>query len=132
MRKLIILLLFPFMAKSQTVDNAVKQTIKPSIDSLKDAISKVQVPANVIWEEVLQVNVTRAGNIDTITTPGLYQISVSGSATAVRIIAFNNGIIRTSNPLAWSGAGSWSASVINGRVIISTTGTGLTYQRRKL
>jgi len=35
------------MAKSQSVDNAVKQVMKPSIDSLKEAISKVQVPSNV-------------------------------------------------------------------------------------
>lgn len=132
MRKLIILLLFPFMAQSQTVDNSVKQVMKPTVDSLKDAISKTQVPANVVWDEVLQVNVTRSGNIDTLTSPGIYVLSVEGSASAVRYVHFNGSSIRTTNPMAWSGAGSWSVSVINGRVIVSTTATGITYKRRKL
>lgn len=137
MTKLItILLIVSCLTGSAQVDNAVKQVMKPAIDSVKDAIAKVQVPANVIWEEVLSYNVTRAGNIDTLTAPGLYQLTVTGSATAVRIVAVSvtNGAvsIRTANPLAWSGTGTWSASVINGKVIISTTAAGLIYQRRKL
>lgn len=114
------------------VDNAVKQVIKPSIDSVKDAISKIQIPANVIWEEILILPVTRAGNIDTLTTPGIYVLSVEGSSSAVRYIHFYNGAIRTTNQMAWSGSGSWSTSVINGKVIVSTTATGITYKRSKL
>lgn len=117
---------------AQTVDNAVKQTMKPTTDSLKEAISKVQVPANVIWEEVLIYPVTRSGNIDTLTAPGIYLLSVEGSASAVRYVHFNGSAIRTTNPMAWQGAGSWTVSVINGRVIVSTTATGITYKRRKL
>jgi len=134
MKKLIFIILFGscLNLSAQTVDNAVKQAMKPTTDSLKDAISKVQVPLGVVWEEVLIVPVTRAGNIDTLTTPGIYELSVTGNATAVRLVAFNNGTIRTSNPMAWSGIGTWSTSVVNGRVIISTTATGITYQRRKL
>lgn len=133
MKKLItaLLILFSLTASAQ-VDNAVKQVMKPSIDSVKDAISKIQIPANVIWEEILIVPVTRAGNIDTLSVPGIYQLSVEGSASAVRYVHFYNGAIRTTNPMAWSGAGSWSVSVINGRVIVSTTATGVTYKRRKL
>jgi len=117
---------------AQTVDNAVKQTMKPTTDSLKDAISKVQIPAGVVWEEVLVFPVTRSGNMDTLTTPGIYVLSVEGSASAVRYVHFNGTAIRTTNPMAWSGQGSWSVSVINGRVIVSTTATGITYKRRKL
>jgi len=132
MKKLItILLIVCSLTTFGQVDNAVKQVMKPSIDSVKDAISKV-VPANVIWEEILILPVTRAGNIDTLTAPGIYELSVTGNATAVRLVAFNNGTIRTSNPMTWSGIGTWSTSVVNGRVIVSTTATGITYQRRKL
>jgi hypothetical protein len=106
--------------------------MKPSIDSVKEAISKIQIPANVIWEEILIVPVTKAGVMDTLTTPGIYVLSVEGSASAVRYVHFYNGAIRSTNPMAWSGAGSWSVSVINNRVIVSTTATGITYQRRKL
>lgn len=133
MRKLItILLIVCSLTATAQVDNAVKQVVKPSIDSLKDAISKVQVPANVVWEEVLVFPVTRTGNIDTLTTPGIYVLSVEGSASAVRYVHFNGSSIRTTNPMAWSGQGSWTVSVINGRVIVSTTATGITYKRRKL
>jgi len=133
MRKLItILLIVCSLTTFGQVDNAVKQVMKPSIDSLKDAISKVQVPANVVWEEVLVFPVTRTGNIDTLTTPGIYVLSVEGSASAVRYVHFNGSSIRTTNPMAWSGQGSWTVSVINGRVIVSTTATGITYKRRKL
>ena len=133
MKKLItILLIVCSLTATAQVDNAVKQVVKPSIDSLKDAISKVQVPANVVWEEVLVFPVTRTGNIDTLTTPGIYVLSVEGSASAVRYVHFNGSSIRTTNPMAWSGAGSWAVSVINGRVIVSTTATGITYKRRKL
>jgi hypothetical protein len=86
----------------------------------------------VIWDEVLVYPVTRAGNIDTLTVAGIYEISVTGNATAVRLIAFNNGVIRTTNPMAWSGVGGLTTTVINGVVVISTTATGITYQRRKL
>ncbi len=137
MRKLIILLLFPLMAKSQTVDNAVKQIMKPQIDSVKDAIAAIQTtPSNVYWDTVYVVNVTRAGALDTLTTAGVYQLTVSGSATAVRILAVSvSGTtvsVRTTNPLAWSGVGTLTTSVVNGRVIISTTATGIIYQRQKL
>ena len=130
MRKLIILLLFVSSAAFGQVDNAVKQVMKPTTDSLKDAISRVQVPAGVIWEEV--VVSSKSGNVDTLTAPGIYVLSVEGSSSAVRYVHFFNGQIRTANPMAWSGPGSWTVSVINGRVIISTTATGITYKRRKL
>lgn len=133
MTKLITVILFIFsLTASAQVDNAVKQVMKPAIDSVKDAISKIKIPDNVIWEEILIAPVTRAGNVDTLTAPGIYVLSVEGSASAVRYVHFNGAAIRTTNPMAWSGAGSWSVSVINGRVIVSTTATGITYKRRKL
>lgn len=114
---------------AQTVDNAVKQVMKPTTDSLRDAIAKA-VPADVIWEEV--VVSSRTGNVDTLTDAGIYILSVEGSASAVRYVHYYGGKIRTTNPMAWSGAGSWSVSVINGRVIVSISATGITYKRRKL
>jgi len=132
MKKLItILLIFFSVAAFGQVDNAVKQVVKPSIDSLKDAISKV-VPANVVWEELFVVPVTRAGNIDTLSMNGVYVLSVEGSSSAVRYVHIYNGSIRTTNPMAWQGVGSLTTSVINGRVIVSTTAIGVTYKRRKL
>lgn len=132
MKKLFIILLFVSSAALGQVDNAVKQVMKPSIDSVKDAISKIQIPPNVIWEEILTYNVSKAGNLDTLTVPGIYVLSVEGSASAVRYVHFFNGVIRSTNPMAWSGAGSWSVSVINGKVIVSTTAANITYKRRKL
>ena len=133
MRKLtIILLILSSLTASAQVDNAVKQVMKPTTDSLKDAIAKVQVPANVVWDEVLVFPVTRAGSIDTLTTPGIYVLSVEGPSRAVRYIHFFNGQLDISNPMPWKGPGSWTVSVTNGRVIVSTTATGITYKRRKL
>ena len=138
MKKLIILLLFPLMATSQTVDNSVKQVMKPSIDSLKDAISRIesQSISNVSWDTLYVVNVTRAGSLDTLTTPGMYQLTITGNATAVRLLAVSvtNNVwsIRTVNPMTWSGLGTLTTSVVNNRVIISTTATGIIYQRQKL
>jgi len=130
MKKLIIfILIFSGLTASAQVDNAVKQVMKPTTDSLRDAIAKA-VPDGVIWEEL--VVSYRTGNVDTLTDPGIYVLSVEGSASAVRYVHFYGGKIRTTNPMAWSGAGSWSVSVINGRVIVSTTATGITYKRRKL
>lgn len=130
MKKLIFLLLISFsLTASAQVDEAVKQVMKPTTDSLRDAIAKA-VPADVIWEEV--VASSRTGNVDTLADPGIYVLSVEGSASAVRYVHFYGGKIRTTNPMAWSGQGSWSVSVINGRVIVSISGTGITYKRRKL
>lgn len=131
MKRLItIILILSGLTASAQVDNAVKQVVKPSIDSLKDAISKVQVPAGVIWEEV--VVSSKSGNVDTLTAPGIYVLSVEGTSSAVRYVHFFNGQIRTTNPMAWSGAGAWAVSVINGRAIVSVNATGVTYKRRKL
>ena len=130
MKKLItILLIVCSLTATAQVDKAVKQVMKPTTDSLRDAIAKA-VPSGVIWEEL--VVSSRTGNVDTLTAPGIYVLSVEGSASAVRYVHFYNGQIRTTNPMAWSGAGSWTVSVINGKVIVSITGTGITYKRRKL
>jgi len=130
MRKIITILLIALsLTATAQVDNAVKQVMKPTTDSLRDAIAKA-VPADVIWEEV--VVSSRTGNVDTLIDPGIYLLSVEGSASAVRYVHYYGGKIRTTNPMAWSGQGSWSVSVINGRVIVSTTATGIIYKRRKL
>jgi hypothetical protein len=138
MKKLIILLLFPIMAKSQTVDNAVKSVMKPQIDSIKASISAIQsAPANVYWDTLYIVNVVRGGNIDTLSAPGIYQLTVTGSLSGVRVIYVAKSAtgvysIRTANPLTLSGTGTFTTSVVNNQVIVSTTATNIIYQRQKL
>lgn len=138
MKKLIILLLFPIMAKSQTVDNAVKAIMKPQIDSVKASIAAIQItPSNVYWDTLYVVNVTRGGNIDTLSSPGIYQLTVTGNISLVRVVYVAKSAtgvysIRTANPLSLSGTGTFSTSVVNNQVIVSTTATGIIYQRQKL
>lgn len=138
MKKLIILLLFPIMAKSQTVDNAVKAIMKPQIDSVKASIAAIPTtPSNVYWDTIYVVNVTRSGNVDTLKDAGHYQISVSGALSGERIVYVAKSStgaysIRTANPLSWSGTGTLTTSVINNRVIVSTTASNIIYQRQKL
>lgn len=122
---------------AQTVDNSVKQVMKPSIDSLKDAISKIQTPDNISWDTLYVVNATNGGNLDTLTATGIYQLTVTGGISAVRIVYVaksSTGVysIRTANPMALSGTGTFTTSVINNRVIISSTATNIIYQRQKL
>lgn len=140
MRKLILcslITLCSWAVNAQTVDNAVRGIMNPQIDSIKASISSIQTAtSNVYWDTVYVVSVTRASAIDTLTAPGIYELSVTGSVTAVRyvMVSASNGIvsIRTANPLAWSGIGAWSTSVVNNRVIVSTTATNIIYQRKKL
>lgn len=134
MIKLLIILLFlPFAAFAQ-VDAAVKQIVRTEIAPLSAKLDSINV--NQEYDTVLIVSVSKAGNVDTITVPGIYKLDVEGSAMAVRILAVSRssaGVlsIRTANPLAWSGAGTWSTSVVNNRVIVSTTATGIIYKREK-
>jgi len=126
------------LAKSQTVDNAVKAIMKPQIDSIKASISAIQsTPANVYWDTLYIVNVVRGGNIDTLSAPGIYQLTVTGSLSGVRVIYVAKSAtgvysIRTANPLALSGTGTFTTSVVNNQVIVSTTATNIIYQRQKL
>jgi hypothetical protein len=139
MRKLLIILfLIPLAAQSQTVDNAVKQIMKPQIDSIKASISVIPTtPSNVYWDTLYIVNVVRGGNIDTLSAPGIYQLTVTGSLSGVRVVyvaksATGAYSIRTANPLTLSGTGTFTTSVVNNQVIVSTTATNIIYQRQKL
>ena len=134
MKKLLtIFLLIPFAAFSQ-VDNAVKQIVKAELAPIAAKIDSINMSQE--YDTVMVVSVSKAGNIDTLTAPGIYKLTVEGAASAVRLIYISRSAagmlsIRTANPLAWSGAGTWSTSVINGRVIVSTTATGIIYKREK-
>ena len=138
MKKLLTLILFfSCFAASAQVDNAVRQVMKPSIDSLKNAISKIQTPDNVSWDTLYVVNAANGGNLDTLNTPGIYQLTVTGGISLVRIVQVSRSAtgvysIRTANPMALAGTGTFTTSVINNRVIISTTATNIIYQRQKL
>ena len=134
MKKLLTLFLFiPFAANSQ-VDNAVKQIVKAEIAPLSAKLDSINV--NQDYDNVLVVSVSKAGNIDTLTAPGIYKLTIEGNASAVRLIYVSrsaSGVlsIRTANPLTWSGVGTWSTSVVNNRVIVSTTASNIIYKREK-
>ena len=141
MRKLLfcsILILCSWAVNGQAVDNAVKQIMKPQIDSVKASISAIQsAPANVYWDTLYIVNVVRGGNIDTLSAPGIYQLTLTGSLSGVRVIyvaksATGAYSIRTANPLTLSGTGTFTTSVVSNQVIVSTTATNIIYQRQKL
>jgi len=102
------ILIISGLTASGQVDNAVKQVMKPTTDSLRDAIAKA-VPADVIWEEV--VVSSRTGNVDTLTDAGIYILSVEGSASAVRYVHFYGGKIRTTNPMLELPLKSWTTLV---------------------
>lgn len=130
---LLLLFLLPFTAFSQ-VDAAVKQIVKSEISSLSAKIDSLN--AAVEYDTVLVASIGKAGNIDTLTAPGIYKLTVEGAASAVRLIYISRsaaGVLstRTANPLAWSGAGTWSTAVVNNRVVVSTTATGIIYKREK-
>ena len=134
MKKLLtIFLLIPFAAFSQ-VDNAVKQIVKAELAPIAAKIDSINMSQE--YDTVMVVSVSKAGNIDTLTAPGIYKLTVEGAASAVRLIYISRSAagmlsIRTANPLAWSGAGTWSTAVVNGRVVVSTTATGIIYKREK-
>ena len=138
MKKLLTLILIAScLSASAQVDNAVKQVMKPSIDSLKDAISKIQTTDNIVWDTLYVVNSVRGGNLDTLNAPGIYQLTVTGGISLVRIVQVSRSAtgvysIRTANPMALAGTGTFTTSVINNRVIISSTATNIIYQRQKL
>lgn len=141
MRKLILcslITLCSWAVNAQTVDNAIKAIMKPQIDSVKASIAAIPTtPSNVYWDTIYVVNVTRSGNVDTLKDAGHYQISVSGALSGERIVYVaksSTGVysIRTANPLSWSGTGTLTTSVINNRVIVSTTASNIIYQRQKL
>ena len=134
MRKILTILLFlPFAAVAQ-VDAAVKQIVRTEIAPLSAKLDSLNTADD--YDTVLVVSVSKAGNIDTLAVPGIYKLTVEGTASAVRLIYVSRssaGVlsIRTANPLAWSGAGTWTTSVINNRVVVSTTASGIIYKREK-
>lgn len=131
----LMLFILTFSVKAQ-VTEAVDQRAKIVVE--KEVPSLINKAIGEIEFDTLYIRyVSKTGNIDTLTTPGIYQLSVTGTASAVRILyvsrnANGNYSIRTSNPLAWAGAGTWTIAIINNRVVVSTTAINLTYQRQKL
>ena len=137
MKKILCILTLSVLTNSvnSQVNEAVDQRVKPIVVS--EVKKEVETSLGQIeWDTVYVKQITRTGNIDTLTTPGIYQLSVTGSASAVRFVyvsrSGNSFSIRTSNPLTWSGSGTWATAVINGRVIVSTTNNNIIYQRIKI
>lgn len=133
MKYLILFLLSPFAASAQ-VDAAVKAIVKTEVAPLYAKIDSLN-NGGVQYDTVIVCEVSKPGSIDTLDQPGIYKLTVTGNASAVRLLYVSKtttGVsIRTSNPMAWSGVGTWTTSVINGRVIVSTTATNIIYKREK-
>jgi len=121
---------------NEAVDARAKNIVNTEVPPLvKVEVNKVL--GEVVFDTIYIKTITKAGSIDTLTTPGIYQLSVTGTASAVRILYVTKSAtgvysIRTSNPLTWSGNGAWSTSVTGGRVIVSTTNNSIAYQREKI
>lgn len=139
MKKILFILTLSVLTSvinGQDVNKAVDDRVKPLVTT--EVTKQVGEQIGQIEFDTLVVKTIRtAGNIDTLTTPGIYQLSVTGTASAVRFVVVNrnsngNYSIRTSNPLAWSGSGTWATSVVNNRVIVSTTNNNIIYQREKI
>ncbi len=140
MKKLLtILLCIPFATFAQVdgagkVEAAIRQIVWAETGPLSRKIDSINMSQE--YDTVLVVSVSKAGNIDTLTAPGIYKLTIEGNASAVRLIYVSrsaSGVLstRTANPLAWSGAGTWSTAVVNNRVVVSTTATGIIYKREK-
>jgi len=120
---------------NEAVDTRAKNIVATEVPPLvKVEVSKVL--GEVVFDTIYIKQITRGGNIDTLTAPGKYRLSVTGTASLERIVVVTvnqNGVysIRVSNPLSWLGAGTFTTSVINNRVIVSTTNNSILYQREK-
>lgn len=140
MRKLIIiLLLFPFAATAQ-IDQAVDNKINNSIGQAKVDLQNIvkrgldSSMQQVIWYTELQKTVSKSGTIqlDTLTaasgTTEVYQLVLTGSGTAVRIVFVTNtgGVysIRVTNPATYTGATgtAFNTTVDRAGVVVSLTG----------
>ncbi len=134
------LILLTFIILTNFVNGQVTEAVDGRIDAKVPALVKSEVESNlkmIEFDTLYIKSISKTGNIDTLLSPGIYQLSVTGSASAVRFLYVsrnNAGVysIRTSNPLAWSGTGTWTTGVVNGRVIVSTTATNIVYQRMKI
>lgn len=155
MKKIVafILLLISLQSFSQ-IDAAIDAKIKSAIASipagsnqnvdslLKSAIKEI---TNVlVYDTVLQRRANGAANLDTLTSPvntsTLYEISISGDASLLRLVVVTNkaGVYssRFTDELTWVGVATGSklnTTTISNRVIVATVGaTGnIVYQRAK-
>ena len=147
----IILTLFSLTASAQ-IDQAVDTKISNRIAAanitaqIKSAVDSAM--QEVVWYTELQITVTRTGsfNLDTLTAePGtteVYQLTLTGAGTAVRIVFVTNTSgtysTRIVNPASYSGptGTSFNTTTGTGGVIVSITGNTTSrtykYQRKNL
>lgn len=134
------------LSASAQIDDVVDAKInsKISAENIQARIKKAVDSAmqEVVWYTEVQLNVTRSGsfNLDTLTAaPGtteVYQLTLTGAGTAVRIVFVTNSngtySSRVVNPASYSGPSgtSFNATTGNTGVIISMTGntTSRTYK----
>lgn len=145
MKKLLILLLFPVFAAGQ-IDQAVDTKIGNRITAanIPQQVTKAVDSAMqaVVWYTELQKTVSRSGsfNLDTLTaasgTTEVYQLTLAGAGTAVRIVFVTNtgGVYsaRVVNPATYSGptGTGFNTTVDKFGVVVSMTGnnTSRTYK----
>lgn len=137
MKKLIILLLFPVFATAQ-IDQVVDTKISSKIiaANIPAQVEKAVDSAMqaVVWYTELQKTVSRSGafNLDTLTaasgTTEIYQLTLTGAGTAVRIVFVTNSggkySTRVVNPAAYSGptGTGFNTTAGTGGVVVSMTG----------
>ena len=129
---LTILTLFSLTASAQidqAVDNRVNTRISAAVKNAVDSIYQ-----SIVWYDEIQKTVNRSGTIllDTLTagynSTEVYQLTLTGSGTAVRIVFVTNsgGVYSTRvvNPASYSGATgtAFNATVSTSGVVVSLTG----------
>lgn len=133
MKYLFSLLLFFSLTASAQIDQAVDTRVNSRISAaVKNAVDSIY--QTIVWYDELQRTVSRSGNIqlDTLTaainTTEVYQLTLTGAGTAVRIVFVTNsgGVYSTRivNPATYSGATgtAFNTTVSTSGVVVSLTG----------
>ena len=142
----IILTLFSLTASAQidqAVDNRVNSRISAAVKTAVDSIYQ-----SIVWYDEIQKSVSASGTIilDTLmaanNTTEIYQLTLTGAGTAVRIVFVTNigGVYsaRVVNPATYSGATgtAFNTTVAASGVVVSLTGNNTVrsykYNRKNL
>jgi len=133
MKYLFTLFLFFSLTASAQVDAAVDNRVNARISTaIKTAVDSIY--QSIVWYDELQKTVSKSGTIqlDTLTaannTTEVYQLTLTGAGTAVRIVFVTNsgGVYSTRivNPATYFGAigTAFNTTVSTSGVVVSLTG----------
>jgi hypothetical protein len=133
MKYLVIILTLLSLTASAQIDQAVDNRVNARISAaVKTAVDSIY--QSIVWYDEIQKSVNGSGTIilDTLTagynTTEIYQLTVTGAGTAVRILFVTNTggkyTLRVTNPASYSGASgtAFNATVSTSGVVVSLTG----------